>query len=191
MLEGLGSRREREMTDRTDESPTSERSWARRPWAVASGLVLTVAAAGQVVLTLVFYDSAGVNDVVANVGWVVLWASGVFGVVPMYTLRRHGGVPDGRSYVHTTVLVDRGIYAIVRHPQYLAGILLSLGLSLVAQHGAVVLLGAVVALLSYLSTFDEENDLRDRFGADYDAYCRRVPRINAATGLVRHLRRTR
>jgi protein-S-isoprenylcysteine O-methyltransferase Ste14 len=144
-----------------------------------------------VVLTVVAYDSSRTNDVAANIGWVVLWASGVFGVVPIYTLRRYGGVPRGQSYVHTTFVVDRGIYAVVRHPQYLAGILLGLGLSLVAQHWAVTLLGLLGGLASYLSTFDEEHELRARFGLAYDAYCRRVPCIDAATGLLRYLRQTR
>lgn len=152
--------------------------------------MLAVAAVGQVVLTAVVYDSARTNDVVANIGWAVLWVSAVFGVAPIVTLRRYGGVPRGRSYVHTTVLVDRGIYAVVRHPQYLAGILVGLGLSLVAQHWAVMLLGLVVGLLSYLSTVDEERELKERFGADYESYCRRVPRVDAATGLLRHLRQT-
>ena len=179
------------MTARTDDRrAASERSWSHRPWALASGWVLAVAAVGQLVVTVVLYDSARASDVVANAGWVVLWVSGIFGVVPIVTLRRHGRVPPRRSYVHTTVVVDRGLYAVVRHPQYLAGILLGLGLSLVAQHWAVVLPGVVVSLSSYLSTFDEERDLRERFGADYEAYCQRVPRIDAATGFLRYLRRT-
>lgn len=180
------------MTIRTGEHrPTSGRSWTRRPWALASGSILAAAAVAQVVLAVVLYDSARVNDVVANLGWALLWVSAAFGMLPIPTLRRYGRVPKGRSYMETTVLVDRGIYAIVRHPQYLAGILLGLGLSLVAQHWAVALPGLVVGLTSSFAAFDEEKELTERFGPAYEAYRRRVPRVNAARGLLRYLRGTR
>ena len=39
------------------------------------------------------------------------------GLLPIITFRRKGGVAKGESYIKTTVLVDTGIYAIVRHPQ--------------------------------------------------------------------------
>ena len=98
-------------------------------------------------------------------GYALWVAAAVLGWLPIIILKRRGGVAPGRSYVRTSRLVTTGLYAVVRHPQYLAGILLGLGLSLVAQHWAVVLLGVVVSLSSYLSTFDEERDLRERFGA--------------------------
>jgi protein-S-isoprenylcysteine O-methyltransferase Ste14 len=158
---------------------------------VAVGGVLGAAAVGQVVLAVVVHDPARTSDLLANLGWVVLWCGAVLGVLPVYTLRRQGGVPPGRGYVHTTVLVDRGLYAVVRHPQYLSFILIGVGLSLVAQHWAVVVLGLIVALTSALLTVDEEHALIERFGPAYTEYCRRVPRLDAATGLLRYLRRTR
>ena len=56
-------------------------------------------------------------------GWVV-WAAGMALVMaPIIMFPRRGGVARGKSFVHTTRLVDTGIYAVVRHPQYLGGIL--------------------------------------------------------------------
>jgi len=107
----------------------------------------------------------------------------------MFTLRRWGGVPGGQSYVKTTSLVDRGIYGIVRHPQYLAGILMGVALPLIAQHWAVALLGVPVIVVLYTSAFDEEQSNIAKFGEEYKRYMERVPRLNALLGIVRLIRR--
>ncbi|MCK4530540.1 MAG: hypothetical protein KAU44_05130, partial [Candidatus Marinimicrobia bacterium] len=49
-------------------------------------------------------------------GWI-FWGIGMGLVMsPIIMFPRRGGVKKGRSFVHTTKLVDTGIYAIVRHP---------------------------------------------------------------------------
>ena len=55
-------------------------------------------------------------------------------LVPILTLVRHGRPTEGESYLHTTVLVDSGLFSVVRHPQYLAYILFMLTFGLLAQH---------------------------------------------------------
>ena len=62
-------------------------------------------------------------QVLFYLGWVI-WALGmVLVMAPIIIFPRRGGVAKGKSFVHTTRLVDTGIYAVVRHPQYLGGIL--------------------------------------------------------------------
>lgn len=158
----------------------------KRASVIVSAIVLTVAAVGQIVLAFFLYKEDG-NVLVRNIGWVILWISAIFGWLPIFTLQRWGGVPKGKGYVHTTELVDRGIYGIARHPQYLAGILLGVGLSLIVQHWIVGVLGAIVAVMAYAGTFDEERTLVKKFGADYEAYRERVPRVNFVIGIVRLL----
>jgi protein-S-isoprenylcysteine O-methyltransferase Ste14 len=160
----------------------------RRTAMITSGVALTLAAVGQVVLTFVLYRENGIAAV-RNVGWAIMGLSAIFGWLPILTFRRMGGVSKGRSYMETTVLVNRGVYAIVRHPQYLAGVLLGVGFSLIAQHWLVGVLGAVVVVESYASTFPEEQALREKFGVPYEEYTKRVPRMNFALGLLRLLRR--
>ncbi len=54
----------------------------------------------------------------------IVWAFGmVLVMAPIVMFPRHGGVPKGHRFVETTRLVDRGIYGVVRHPQYPGGIL--------------------------------------------------------------------
>ena len=67
------------------------------------------------------------------IGWGILGLSIYFGIAPIFILRRWGGVAKGKSYVHTQKLVDTNLYSIVRHPQYLAGILFNLAMMLLAQ----------------------------------------------------------
>ena len=144
--------------------------------------VLTLAAVGQIVLAILLYDKDG-NDVVINLGWVILWISAIFGWLPIFTFKKLGGVAKGKGYVHTTVLVDRGVYAIVRHPQYLAGMLMSLALPLVSQHWAVALLGIVAVIMYYVSMSDEEKASIEKFGEAYKEYMQHVP---ACEFLARH-----
>ena len=65
----------------------------------------------------------GYHIIPFTLGWLV-WAAGmVLVMAPIVMFPRRGGVSRGKSFVHTTQLVDTGIYAVVRHPQYLGGIL--------------------------------------------------------------------
>jgi protein-S-isoprenylcysteine O-methyltransferase Ste14 len=150
--------------------------------------VLTVTTVGQIILSFVLYNRDG-SQLLRNAGWAVLCISALFGWLPIYAFRRKGGVPKGKSYVHTTVLVDSGIYAIVRHPQYLAGIMLSLALALIAQHWLVAALGLVAAVTHHVDTFYEEKSCIEKFGDAYGRYMESVPKMNFLTGLFRLIRR--
>jgi protein-S-isoprenylcysteine O-methyltransferase Ste14 len=125
-------------------------------------------------------------------GWVI-WAVGsVFAIWPIFALRTRGRVPEGRSYMETTALVDTGIYAVVRHPQGgTAGILLNLALPLIGQHWLLVLLAAVGAILIYMDTFNADKACIDKFGEEYMRYMQRVPRVNFVAGLLRLLAQRR
>ena len=79
-------------------------------WPLWMALLIT-----QIVLSLCLYNSEG-SSVFRILGWVVGLAAGLLGVWPMVTLRRKGGVQQQLDYTHTTLFVDSGIYAVVRHP---------------------------------------------------------------------------
>jgi len=157
---------------------------------IVTGSILTLVTVGQIVLAILLYDRNG-NTVFINLGWVILWLSAAFGWLPIFTFKKWGGVPKGKSYLHTTVLVDRGVYAIVRHPQYLAGILMSLALPLISQHWAVAVLGSVAAAINYMDTLEEEASAIEKFGDQYREYMQRVPRINFLLGTYRLLTKKR
>ena len=101
-------------------------------------------------------------------GQVVWWIGVVFAWLPIFALRRRGGVARGKSYVHTTELVDRGIYAIVRHPQMgTAWLLMSGSLVLIAQHWSTLVLGLVSMVLVYVDTLKADQGCIEKFGDPY------------------------
>ena len=102
--------------------------------------------------------------------------------------RSSAGIKRARS---RPVLVDSGPYDIVRHPQYLAGILISIALPLIARHWAVALPGLVTIVLYYVGAVQEERSSLAKFGEDYGRYMEKVPRMNFILGIIRLLRRKR
>ena len=82
-----------------------------------------------------------------------------------------------QAFKLTGNIVTDGIYARTRNPMALGYYLAALGLSLLLGSQLLVwyvLLGLIPAHLLYLTQF-ESRELALRFGADYDAYRRRVP----------------
>jgi protein-S-isoprenylcysteine O-methyltransferase Ste14 len=97
-------------------------------------------------------------------------------------------VPDGESYTQTTILVDSGIYAIVRHPQNgTAWLLINLGVMLIACHWTSLLLGSISMILVYADTFKADQYCIKKFGDQYRRYIERVPRVNFLAGILRRM----
>jgi protein-S-isoprenylcysteine O-methyltransferase Ste14 len=124
------------------------------------------------------------------IGWVV-WSFGmVLVMAPIVMFPRRGSVARGKSFVHTTQLVDTGIYAIVRHPQYTGGIYaIFLTTFLWYPHWLFGVLGAIGTAVIYMGCREEDQRLIEKFGDDYRAYMKRVPRMNVFLGLYRWLKR--
>ncbi|MBN2556592.1 MAG: isoprenylcysteine carboxylmethyltransferase family protein [Anaerolineales bacterium] len=154
------------------------------------GIILTLAYLAQIGVTIYRYQSAPLAWL-QNAGFGVMMLSAVFGWWPIPVMRRWGDVEEGKGYIHTRQLVDHGPYALVRHPQYLAGILMTIGLSLMAQHWLAVALGLIAAWATWYGLRAEEADCLQKFGTAYTAYADRVPQLNFLTGLARWLGRRR
>jgi protein-S-isoprenylcysteine O-methyltransferase Ste14 len=121
-------------------------------------------------------------------GWAIWTLGTVFAILPIFTLRTRGGVPEGKSFIETTALVDTGIYATVRHPQGgTAGLLFNLALALIGQHWLLLILAAVGMVLIYVDTFKADEACIEKFGDEYVRYMQRVPRVNFVAGLLRLL----
>ena len=129
-------------------------------------------------------------NVLGYLGWII-WAFGmVLVMAPIIMFPRRGGVAKGKSFVHTTRLVDTGIYAVVRHPQYLGGILtIFLATPLLYQHWLFVVLGIPGTILVYLGARREDKDMIEKFGDEYKHYVQKVPRMDILTGVIRLVRR--
>jgi protein-S-isoprenylcysteine O-methyltransferase Ste14 len=154
-------------------------------WTVWSILIVL-----QIILSFFLYNRAGL-PILRHVAWITMAVSAVFGWLPILAFRKKGGVSKGRSYIQTTVLVDSGVYAVVRHPQFLAGIWLSLALILITQHWFIAPMGLVAMVLNYLIARKADQELIEKFGHDYKRYIQKVPRMNFLLGLIRLLSRKR
>ncbi len=143
----------------------------------------------QILLVFVF----GINNkdglqILKYAGWIIWVLSVIFGWLPIFIFKRRGGVDKGKSYVHTTVLVDSGLYAIVRHPQCTAGILFSLALMLFSQTWIITAIGFVFIILLYTDILMADKYEIQKFGDEYKRYMKKVPGTNFILGLIRILR---
>ena len=174
------------MTVLDAEATHSSYSWKRDPlfWAYSVLMFLPI------ILVFVFYNYYGF-DFLLYTGLVLL----AFSVVIIFSaggeFRKKGGAPKGKSIVHTTAVVDSGIYAVVRHPQYLGFILFVLALVLVSQHWLSVISWIIGSTLFYRDVLKEEQLSVEKFGDDYKRYMQKVPRMNFLIGIRRLLRRRR
>jgi len=74
-------------------------------------------------------------------------------------------------------IVREGIYSRVRHPRYAGSFLAVLGACFLAGTRVMWILAAVWTVLTRIAIAFEERELRARFGAAYEDYCRSVPRF--------------
>jgi protein-S-isoprenylcysteine O-methyltransferase Ste14 len=70
-----------------------------------------------------------------------------------------------------------GIYSRIRHPRYTASFLAILGACFLAGTRDTWSAAAVWLLLMLVAISFEEREMRARFGAEYEDYCRQVPRF--------------
>ena len=85
------------------------------------------------------------------------------------------GVPE-LSSTDRGHLLTTGIYARVRNPWYLEFIFFILGYVAFANFMGTWILFVLILPATHLLVLMEERELRDRFGAEYEDYCRQVPR---------------
>jgi len=136
-------------------------------------------------MCLLFLLPAGRIGWLSNIGWVLFAVSAILGWLPILVFRRHGRVTKGKSYIHTTELVTSGLYAIVRHPQFLASDFLALAVICITQHWGVYLAGIVGIGVNHLTMIKADHDLVEKFGESYHEYMKQVPQWNMLIGLWR------
>jgi len=126
----------------------------------------------QIVLSIFFYQSGSI-DVLIYAGWCIL-ILGIF-LVSWSIISRKRGMG----------FVSNGIYACVRHPEFLGHMLIILSLALLAQHLLSLIVGGVLIFLLYLAMVEEEKKNLEKFGDSYREYMRGVPRVNLILGVLR------
>jgi protein-S-isoprenylcysteine O-methyltransferase Ste14 len=145
----------------------------------------------QIVVGIYLLSEVSQIEVLAYGGVGLYVFSGmVFGALPVFEFRKKGGVQKGQSYIHTTKLVDTGIYSVVRHPQYVTFMMWAIAGMLLFQHWIIILLGIPILPLTYIDLIKADKDAIEKFGDDYKAYMKKVPRANFLLGIIRRFRKS-
>ena len=92
--------------------------------------------------------------------------------------------------VYAEQLVTSGLYSHVRNPMYVGNFFLVIGLAVASNSWVFALIGAPLSLgMHKVIVAAEENFLRNKFGAQFDAFSARVPRwVPRLSGLLTTVR---
>jgi len=140
-----------------------------------------IALYGVLIISIIFlYNSANLAKLV-YAGWIIL----AFGIIFLLwsSKSRKKGHAEGIG------LVERGMYAFVRHPEFLGHILIIFALVIISQHWISFIVGAILIVLLCLAMIEEEKRNIEKFGNAYRDYMKRVPRINLIAGIIRQINR--
>jgi len=74
-------------------------------------------------------------------------------------------------------IVTSGVYSIVRHPQYFAGMLAHIGFSFLLSGMKSLLATPLVIAVVYIISWKEEKELSKEFGQEYEDYQSEVPML--------------
>jgi protein-S-isoprenylcysteine O-methyltransferase Ste14 len=104
--------------------------------------------------------------------------------IPLFIMGAWFGI---KGVIHTSLKVAEthraervattGVYSIVRHPQYLGGILSHIGFSFLLSGLYSLLVTPLVIALIYTISWKEENELTKEFGQEYADYKKKVPML--------------
>lgn len=141
----------------------------------------------QIAVSGIHYDHMRIG-IAVNLGWLTMIAGISVASMGWQELKKMGRAPGGGSPLRTTVLVDTGIYSVVRHPQYLGFLMFIPALVLLSQHWLSAALGISWGLLFYRDILKEEQGNVTKFGEEYVGYMERVPGLNPIAGFLRLLR---
>ena len=135
---------------------------------------------------LLFYRNLIINYL-DYFGWILLILSIYFALAPVYVFKKKANIPEGKSYIHTKVIVDTGVFSIVRHPQYLSMLLVEIGLVLIVQHWLILILSIICIIFTYYGILIQDKILVRKFKDDYVKYMKKVPRTNFLLGIIKIL----
>lgn len=77
----------------------------------------------------------------------------------------------------TEKIVTKGVYSVIRHPQYLGGLLAHVGITVLLSAWYSLLVTPLMIILVYLISRKEEEELVREFGKEYEDYKKRVPML--------------
>ena len=139
----------------------------------------------MVILGIAFFlNIIAINLFPSNIEELVVAGYTIFGIgallyiLSVLTLRKKG----------VSNIVDGGIYGIVRHPMYLGAMIMFFSHIFLGQNWLVIIGTTVALACCYLIILSDEERNLEKYGDDYKAYMKKIPRANFLLGIIRHLR---
>lgn len=153
---------------------------SRMRWLFSVASILSIVAFPLNPLVIFEVLEAGTIKMLWYIGWIIWTVGMTLVILPYYYLYLR----------RVKILIDGGVYSIVRHPLYLGWILgIFVATVFLYQHWLFVLIGVPGIATVYLISKEEEQHNVERFGDAYEHYMAKVPRMNLLMGLVRLFRR--
>jgi len=136
-----------------------------------------------------FLDTPAGVQLLRYFGGGILVVGLILIILPRFAFRSKGKPEKGKDWTETTIIVDTGIYAVVRHPLYLGWLLMYVALILLSQYWLTAIIGIPGMTCVYLISRQEDQRLIKKFGDDYKDYMQKVPRMNLLVEIIRLVRR--
>jgi protein-S-isoprenylcysteine O-methyltransferase Ste14 len=105
---------------------------------------------------------------------LVLYAPSAYLIVSSFIHLKRRGKPV-KGWEETTVLIDSGVYRIMRHPMYFGTALWAVGMALVQQSLMAIVLGVMVIICTFTASRGEDKKMIQKFGNEYREYMKKTP----------------
>ena len=116
---------------------------------------------------------------------IVFFIIGIFLIISSFvSLKRIGKPTSGLE--NTTIMINKGIFKILRHPLYLGLSLFTIGFIFAYQAIALIIISFVAVALFYLASRVEDSYNIKKFGSGYKEYMKKVPMWNFILGMIRY-----
>lgn len=139
----------------------------------------------QFFLFMIYYDFQAL-EYVRFIGWLLFIPGFLLIMLSRSTLKEYGAPEEGKSWVFSTELVQRGVYSIIRHPFSIGWMIMAIDLALVSQYLLSILCVAIqLPLIAFIIVTEEKMNV-GKFETEYINYQKNVPMINLFKGLIRY-----
>jgi protein-S-isoprenylcysteine O-methyltransferase Ste14 len=124
-------------------------------------------------LIIILFLYASPNLISATIGLTLVFFGELFRI---YSVAFIGTVSRTRSSSTGSRLITTGPFAYVRNPLYVGNFLITTGIAIYSGTVWIMILTILAFATQYFFIVEyEESILREKFGAEYDSYCKTVP----------------
>lgn len=118
------------------------------------------------------------NKILVIIGYIILCLGILLFFISLLTLMKN----------KTSQLIKTGIYRLVRHPMYLAAIIMFFSHMFFGQHLIVFISTGLGIICCYLIILSGDKRNIEKFGQDYRQYMEEVPQVNILWGIIHQLK---